>query len=69
VPGADGKIGPPLNGILQRTLIGGELPNSVANLVAWIRNPQAIEPRTAMPDLGVDDATARNIVAYLYSLH
>jgi cytochrome c2 len=68
ISGADGMVGPPLSGIVRRTLIGGELPNNVANLSAWIRDPQAIEPRSGMPNLGVDSAAARNIVAYLYTL-
>jgi len=71
IPGirdARGLLGPPLTGIRERTLIAGEVPNSVTNLVAWIRDPQAIEPATGMPDLGVDDSTARDIVAYLYTV-
>ncbi|HEX3928454.1 MAG TPA: cytochrome c [Gemmatimonadales bacterium] len=69
VPGAVGQIGPPLTGIVHRTLIAGEIPNSPGNLAGWIRNPQAYEPRTAMPNLGVSDSAARDMVAFLYSLH
>ena len=69
VPDAHGQIGPPLAGIGDRTLIAGEIPNSPANLAAWIHDPEAFEPRTGMPDLGVDDSTARNMVAFLYTLH
>lgn len=68
VPGADGRVGPPLNGIRTRTLIAGALPNSVKNLAAWIEHPQEIVPNTGMPDLGVTDSAAHNIVAYLYTL-
>ena len=37
----------------RRTMIAGELPNSPDNLVRWLRNPKAVEPGTAMPDLGL----------------
>ncbi|MGH7584016.1 MAG: c-type cytochrome [Gemmatimonadales bacterium] len=69
IPEARGLLGPPLTGIRERTLIAGEVANSAANLAAWIHDPQAIEPTTGMPDLGVDDSTARDIVAYLYTVH
>jgi cytochrome c len=68
VRGADGKVGPPLDGIGVRTMIAGEVPNTPANLMRWIENPQAIEPGTAMPNLGVSEPTARDIAAYLYTL-
>jgi cytochrome c2 len=37
-------------------------------LVGWIMNPQATEPRTVMPNLGVRAADSRDIAAYLYTL-
>jgi cytochrome c1 len=33
----------------------------------WIEHPRAINPQTAMPELGVTPAQARDIAAYLYS--
>jgi hypothetical protein len=51
-----------------RTIIAGELPNTPANLKAWIMNPVEIEPGTAMPNLGVTDGQAHDIAAYLYTL-
>jgi cytochrome c1 len=36
--------------------------------VRWIRDPQAIDPGTAMPNLQVSVATARDMAAYLYTL-
>lgn len=68
VRGAEGKVGPPLAGIGSRTMIAGEAPNTPDNLIRWIRNPQSIEPGTAMPNLGVSEPTARDIAAYLYTL-
>jgi hypothetical protein len=37
-------------------------------LIQWIQDPQAVEPGTAMPNLGVDEAIARDTAAYLYTL-
>jgi mono/diheme cytochrome c family protein len=37
-------------------------------MVQWIKNPQAFEPATMMPNLGLSDAEATAIVAYLESL-
>lgn len=66
VPGADSKVAPPLNDFYQRAYIAGRLPNTLNNLIAWIQNPQAIEPGTAMPDLGVSESEASQIAVYLY---
>ena len=37
-------------------------------LAAWIRHPQKLDPRTAMPDMQVTEAHARDMVAYLRTL-
>lgn len=68
VVGAINPVGPPLAGMARRGFIGGVLPNTRENLVRWLRNPQAIDPRTAMPDLGVSEADAHHIAAYLETL-
>ncbi len=71
IPGihdARGMVGPPLIYFGQRTFIAGEVPNSPANLVQWIRSPKSIEPGTAMPDLGLSEQEARDVAAYLYTL-
>lgn len=68
VTGAGGTIGPPLDGFASRGFIAGKLPNQFGNLTRWIRNPQAIEPGTAMPNLAVNEAEARAIASYLYTL-
>ena len=67
VPGAHGEVGPPLSDVARRSIIAGELANTPDNMVRWIRDPQSIEANTAMPNLGVSEQTARDIVAYLYS--
>ena len=67
--GAAGRVGPPLTGFGRRTYVAGLLPNTQENLVRWIERPQAVSPGNAMPDLGVTDQDARDIAAYLYTLH
>jgi cytochrome c1 len=61
-------VGPPLADFAGRVFIAGEVPNTTASLIQWIRNPQSIEPKTAMPNLGVTEGQARDIAAYLYTL-
>jgi cytochrome c1 len=70
IPGvrtAVGTVGAPLVAFSRRAYIAGEVPNTADNLVTWITVPQAVEPGTAMPNLGVDDRSARDIAAYLYA--
>jgi cytochrome c len=72
IPGirnADGMVGPPLIWFGRRTVIAGEVANTPDELVLWIVNPQQIEPATAMPNLGVHASEARDMAAYLYTLH
>jgi cytochrome c len=68
VPGARGVVGAPLTEFARRTHIAGNLPNTPENLIAWLRDPQAIEPGTAMPNLNVSESDARNLAAYLATL-
>jgi cytochrome c2 len=68
VPGGDARVGPPLAGIGSRSFIGGVLPNAPDNMLRWIEDPKAVDPMTAMPNVGVTKADARHIAAYLYTL-
>lgn len=67
VPGAQGKVGPPLDGIADRSVVGGVLPNTVENMMRWIEDAPSLSPHTAMPNLGLTPAQSRDVVAYLYS--
>lgn len=59
-------IGPNLAGIGQRYYIAaGWLENTDANLAKWIQHPQTVKIGVLMPDLGVTDAEAQTLVAYL----
>jgi mono/diheme cytochrome c family protein len=69
ITGSSPNVGPPLQGLASRRLIAGKLVNTPDNLVSWLRHPQAIKPLTAMPDMGVTEADARDMVAYLATLH
>ncbi len=69
IPDAAGMVGPPLTAFARRGYIAGEVINTQDNLIRWIEHPQAIESGTAMPDLGVTEQEARDMTAYLYTLH
>ena len=64
---ATGDVGPPLDGIATRMIIGGHLSNNPANMEHWIQDPQHVSPGTVMPDLGVSAGDARDITAFLYT--
>ena len=71
IPGVVGPAshtGPPLDAMSRRKYIAGVLPNTTGNMVRWLREPQAVNPHTAMPDLGLTEAHARDIAAYLAQL-
>jgi cytochrome c len=68
VRGANGTVGPPLARIARRTYLGGQVSNTPADMIRWIQHPQSIERGTAMPDMNVTEADARDIAAFLYTL-
>ena len=67
VTGSETYVGRPLADLAERRFIAGRLPNTQANLVRWIRDPQAIDPGNAMPNMGVSERDAIDISAYLLS--
>jgi cytochrome c len=68
VAGRQQEIGPPLDGAALRVYLAGHLPNNPEQLVAFIRDPQALVPGTTMPTVGLTESQARDIAAYLWSL-
>jgi len=68
VVGADAVVGPPLNNWASRSYIVGRMENRSENMILWLMNPQAVVPGTAMPNLNVSEADARDMSAYLYTL-
>lgn len=68
IPSANGQVGPPLEQLARRAYLAGILPNDFDNLTAWIAEPQAFAPNSAMPDMGLTEEQARDIATYLYTL-
>ncbi len=68
IDGADGRVGPSLDGIAVRAEIAGVLANSPDAMIRWLRAPQQVVPGNGMPDQGIGDREARDIAAYLYTL-
>jgi cytochrome c oxidase subunit 2 len=67
---ATGKVGPDLTHVgSRRTLAALTLPNTPADLLEWITNPQGLKPGSRMPGFASLPAPARRaLVAYLESL-
>jgi cytochrome c len=81
-PGAKNKVGPELNGILDRAAASVEgfaysdalkksgLKWDDANLHKWLENPKALVPGTKMVFPGVKDETERDdLIAYIESFN
>ena len=68
IEGASGLVGPPLDHMGRRIYIAGLLRNTPENMVLWLRTPQRVVPGVVMPDVGLTDAQARDVTAYLYTL-
>lgn len=71
IPGVRGAVswaGPPLEEWSRRGWLAGRFPNRPDTLVAWLRDPQAMSPGTAMPNLGLTEAEARDAAAFLFSI-
>jgi cytochrome c1 len=71
IPGignATATVGPPLTNIAVRGFLGGHLVNTPENMRKWLQHPQQIDPKNAMPEMGITDQDARDISAYLYTL-
>lgn len=67
VPDARGVVGPSLANFAQRTMIAGRFPNAPRTLIPWLMDPPAMNAGTGMPNVGLNEAQARDIAAYLYS--
>lgn len=68
VDGATGEVGPELGGIARRVYVAGVLTNTPDHLIDFIVDPQAIDPKSAMPRTGISREDARDVAAYLYSI-
>ena len=61
VGGTGGNVGPALDGVASR--------RTPADLDAWLKDPAAVKPGTAMPNLQLDDSTRAALVAWLSTQH
>ena len=68
VVGPNAPVGPTLDGIASRGMLAGLLPNTPENIQRWLREPQRVNPDSAMPDLRVTERDARDMAAYLATL-
>lgn len=67
---AVGKFGPDLTHLMSRQTIGaGVLPNTAADLRAWVNDPQQAKPGCFMPSMKLTNAELDQVVAYLQGLH
>ena len=68
IPGTIGgevHVGPDLKAYGTRQYIAGYLTNTPANLARWLTSTHEVKPLSAMPQLGVTEADAADIAAYL----
>ncbi|HUO92989.1 MAG TPA: c-type cytochrome [Rhizomicrobium sp.] len=68
VPDAVGTVGPSLAHFGVHTTVAGLLPNTPTALVRWIKEPQAVLPGNAMPDMHLSKQQAQDMAAYLHTL-
>jgi cytochrome c oxidase subunit II len=67
---AVGKFGPDLTHLMSRQTIGaGVLPNTAADLRAWVNDPQQAKPGCFMPSMKLTRGELDQVVAYLQGLH
>ena len=63
---ARSDVGPDLTHVGSRTsLAAATIPNTPARMREWIRDPQAVKPGNAMPQVPLTDAQLSQLVAYL----
>jgi cytochrome c2 len=67
--GPQGALGPSLAGLASRPAISqGTVPNTPANLRQFIQNPASLNPGSSMPPIGLPDADAQDLTAFLLTL-
>lgn len=69
VAGPQGAVGPSLAGVASRPAISfGKVQNTPGNLVKYLLEPASMNPQSSMPPIGLTDAEAKDIAAYLLTL-
>lgn len=72
IPGVDwprGATGPSLKGFADSPMIAGRFPNRPAVLTAFIVDAPSMATDTGMPAMPLTQDEARDVAAYLYTLH
>ncbi len=66
---AKGTFGPDLSHLMSRSTLGsGVVPNTPANLRAWLQDPQVMKPGNLMPNMQLRPDELNHVVDYLLSL-
>ena len=66
---AGGALGPDLTHLMSRqTIAAGTLPNTPANLSAWIADPQHVKPGTQMPSIPLSGPELEAVRSFLQGL-
>jgi cytochrome c oxidase subunit 2 len=66
---AKGRVGPDLTHVMSRKSLGAlTLPNTQADLKAWIRDPQHFKPGNKMPALPLTDGQLDELTSFLGGL-
>jgi cytochrome c oxidase subunit 2 len=66
---AAGDIGPDLTHVGERTSLASlAIPNTRADMLRWIKDPQHVKPGNRMPRLGLPDADFQALADYLEGL-
>ena len=66
---ATGTFGPDLTHVASRdTIASGSVPNTAANLRAWIDNPDHFKPGVLMPEMHLNNHDLDTVTAYLMTL-
>jgi len=71
IPGvreARGTTGPSLDAFARRIYLAGRISNQPDELVRFLLDPPSQAPHTLMPAQSLEESTARDIAAYLYTL-
>ncbi len=64
-----GLSGPSLDGFADSPMIAGRFPNRPDVLIDFIVNAPGMAPDTGMPAMPLKPNEARDVAAYLYTLH
>lgn len=66
---ANGRFGPNLTHFGSRDTLGsGAVPNTMANLKQWIREPDSLKPGALMPAMQLDETQLEQVSVYLSTL-